>query len=142
MADELMYAWAAGFLDGEGCFGLYGSGASKNVHKATRQPTVSATQVDPAPLLRLTLMFGGKIRRQSRNAPACEWRLTSAAKVIEVVPLVLPYLTVKKGQAECVLEYAKLMNHRGRYYDDENAAARMLLIERFDSLRRPRKMAA
>src|SRR5439155_26696382 len=49
--------WAAGFLEGEGAFGAYG-----NPPRA-RYPRVSASQVNPAPLLRLQQIFGGRIRQ-------------------------------------------------------------------------------
>lgn len=50
-------AWAAGFLEGEGCFVQ---------RKWTRQVSVIGVQVNPEPLLRLQEVFGGSVHLNSR----------------------------------------------------------------------------
>lgn len=49
MIIETDAAWAAGFLDGEGCFSIRVAGDSFH-------PIVEASQVDPRPLLKLQQM--------------------------------------------------------------------------------------
>ncbi len=72
--DDIM--WAAGFLEGEGCF------------QSTRNTAlITATQVQESPLLKLNSVFGGKIRFFSRRNPSgCvtnyyRWELYGAAAV-------------------------------------------------------------
>jgi len=49
--------WAAGFLDGEGCFGINNSNSER----------VSATQDSPQLLRRLQLLFGGTVSPAHRK---------------------------------------------------------------------------
>ena len=55
--------WAAGFLDGEGCFSS----------KSTTQH-VSAQQTDPELLFKLSRLFGGNVRRTYKKYPMPEDR--------------------------------------------------------------------
>lgn len=72
--DDIM--WAAGFLEGEGCFQ-----SSRNT------ALITATQVQESPLLKLDSVFGGKIRYFSRRNPSgyvtnyYRWELYGAAAV-------------------------------------------------------------
>lgn len=62
-------AWTAGFLEGEGSFTCWGKSA-----------TVTASQVQPEPLLRLRHLFGGKLYRYApqnpKHSPFMRWHLT------------------------------------------------------------------
>ena len=49
--------WAAGFLEGEGHFGIYGNNG----------PGVAATQTSLEPLFRLQQLFGGTVGEQKRK---------------------------------------------------------------------------
>lgn len=51
-------AWAAGFIEGEGCYGR--SGGTHN----SQTERIQVAQKDPECLLRLQAMFGGRIGRQ------------------------------------------------------------------------------
>src|SRR3990167_10894405 len=106
-------AWAAGFLDGEGCFQIR-RGSSK-------QPTnylalVEVGQTDQRPLLRIQHLFGGRIaiRKQAtaRWATAYYWIILglNAARMIEVVQ---PYLQLKNEQARVLLEFQATIPRRG-----------------------------
>lgn len=85
-------AWAAGFLDGEGHFGLRGADGS---------PFVEAAQVRTrAPLDRLQVLFGGSIRC---GRSAWRWKLEGRPAVQLALPLLYPYLCVKQEEAHAVL---------------------------------------
>ena len=79
--------WAAGFLEGEGCFTLQ-----------RKQPTVCAAQVDRQPLERLQRVFGyGNIRFLPRYQPnhrhAWQWTILSrraTAVMMTLYPLLSP----------------------------------------------------
>jgi hypothetical protein len=59
--------WAAGFLEGEGCF-----------RAADRTEEAYASQVDPEPLYRLQLLFGGRIQLRTNRRPIYEWQVHGA----------------------------------------------------------------
>lgn len=68
MATAADLYWAAGFLEGEGCFQGAGRG----------QLSIEAAQVQKEPLLRLLRLFGGTIGTYRRKLP---WRTINKWKV-------------------------------------------------------------
>ena len=69
-------AWAAGVLEGEGCFSWY---KKKTLRQQTFQ--IVASQVNEEPLLNMKKLFGGHIWRSfapSRSNPIYLWRTTGA----------------------------------------------------------------
>jgi hypothetical protein len=133
------YAWAAGFMDGEGCFTLIRR--TGKAHEATRCPYVGATQIRRQPLDRLCAMFGGAVHVQKVTKggnTVYQWQVHTAALIREMVPLLLPYLTIKKREAEIVLAYAQEMDtrrNRRQPYTEEQATARMILIDELKAIR-------
>lgn len=111
-------AWAAGFIDGEGCIqiakGTTGDGYTYYSLNLT------ATQLDPEPLEKLRAMFGGSIMLTNsaarRNNPIWRWQAAPVPALAALVAM-LPYLTVKRREAELAIDYqqGKLGrgNHRG-----------------------------
>ena len=62
------YAWAAGFLEGEGCFRKNGG-----------SQCVVVPQVNMEPLVRLQAWFGGRIgRTHTREFPINTWTVTGS----------------------------------------------------------------
>lgn len=107
MKDLLDRAWAAGFIDGEGCISL-----SNCTHPTDSRKHYAAlldvAQVQRAPLDKLVRMFGGTVRLSKQNPHVHYWRLYSvkAARALEAV---LPYLVVKQRQAQLALESISLV---------------------------------
>lgn len=99
-------AWAAGFLEGEGCFGFYGGKRSRGGMR-TAALLVSACQNQSEPLERLQNIFGGVI---SHSASRYEWRLNghAAAPAMEAL---LPEMSERRQNA--ILEALK------RHYDKQ-----------------------
>lgn len=56
MIQTIDIGWVAGFLEGEGCF------QSRKSSKNARDPFVSAVQKESEPLMKLQVLFGGKIK--------------------------------------------------------------------------------
>lgn len=85
--------WAAGFLEGEGCFSV----ASR---KGAR---VQAAQVNRTPLEKLAGMFGGRLRdsKADRNPrwQAITWWTVNGSRALGVMQTLYPLLTEKR-QAE------------------------------------------
>lgn len=94
--------WAAGFFDGEGCISII-------QHKSTlrRYLQVTAAQADLRPLRILQALFGGRLKphKQSTNRPVFFWT-TSCRQASNALSEMLPYLVVKKDQADCALEFS------------------------------------
>lgn len=98
MHPETDLAWAAGFFDGEGYFGV------NDAHNRA-SPFVSVTQKRQMPLLKLQQMFQGSLHYYEYQYSFWVWRLTGAKSVLRVAPVV-PYLVLKKAEAELLLEMA------------------------------------
>lgn len=96
--------YLAGFLDGEGCIGIYGK---------PLRVVVTLVQAELDILLRIQTQYGGKIKTRKRSSPkhnqvwALVWNASSAVDLLEKL---FPYLIVKRPQAQLVLqEWTKLL---------------------------------
>jgi hypothetical protein len=107
-AADLDLAWAAGFLDGEGHFGLPRAGARKNAPDWHRI-RVSATQngesgLPPDVLFKLQRVLGGKIEIHG-EIDDFRWLLEGPERVEAVLLQVRPWLgVIKQEQARSVLQ--------------------------------------
>jgi hypothetical protein len=108
MMNELDLAWAAGFLDGEGCLTVQEC-TKRGAVRPQYQALIDAAQVTPLPLDRLVALFGGQVRPYRK---AFYWRLYNA-KTVPVCEQLLPYLVGKRRQAELLLEFAALRGRQG-----------------------------
>jgi len=87
------YAWAAGFIDGEGY-----TGARKTKH-GTYQLSIQVHQKGREPLDRLQATFGGAVYTTGRLG-IYKWSVQKKELVYDVLNALWPYLTeVKKQQA-------------------------------------------
>lgn len=110
MIDALDAAWAAGFLDADGSFIIRrGKPSTKSGNVSPIYAAeVTAVQVDPRPLFKLSGMFGGSVRvvrgRTAGEAPQhYQWHVTSRM-ALAVIEAVLPYLVTKADQARLAQE--------------------------------------
>ena len=126
-------AWAAGFIDGEGCIQVSKAGRGSRVHVLR----VSASQISRAPLDRLQQMFGGGVYRKATSNPRHRdqwgWEATSHTARRALVAL-LPYLMVKAAEARlAVLFQQSIRTRRGRAANEfdiaEKESFRLALIE-------------
>lgn len=105
-------AYFAGIIDGEGCFCLHRSGA-RDVFGCD----LSVGNTDPRLVQWIHERFGGRISRRQFADKRCKvfyhWHLLSR-DLDTVIPAVLPYLVIKKDQAELMLAYRKTIVPRGR----------------------------
>lgn len=113
MASETDYAWAAGFLEADGCLSLNRGG--------TCTVQISVVQRDPEPIARLQRIFGtsyvvwGAYRPKSRYNPKGRsyhtLRFTSK-HALDALQKMLPYLEYKRPHAEAAI---KLLERRLAY---------------------------
>lgn len=102
--DPLFIGYAAGFIDGEGCFAI-----CTRLHKGCVAPSFEASlvvwQCDPRPLLKLQEVFGGSVHLQVSQRPTCrdayQWRLNGHA-LRRLLVILTPYLIVKAEPAALV----------------------------------------
>lgn len=99
--DELWNAWAAGFVDGEGAVMLMrGTG---QVYIAVR-----VAQVVRAPLDRLVMMYGGKVKEVSktncRNGFIYEWHIYGKNALVALRKM-RPFMMVKGAHVDLIEEY-------------------------------------
>jgi len=94
---EQWLAWAAGFFDGEGCITIVRAGKGVRYYL-----DINVAQADPAPLKIMQALFGGRLAThgQARNRPVYYWK-ASTQQAFRALNEMLPYLVVKREQAEC-----------------------------------------
>lgn len=129
--DELLKrAWAAGFIDGEGCISVVRC-THKGVAREQVQLLLDVGQSKREPLDHLVELFGGRVR--SVRLGAFGWRLygQKAGRVLEAV---LPYLIVKRRQATLGLELLSLKSVQGRTRPDAVYARVLAIAEEFRAL--------
>lgn len=139
MADArtLQVVWAAGFLDGEGCFSLNKRTSNRGVKPSSRCPYLTAAQIDLRPLLELQKIFGGKIRKlrvTTAGNQAYIWEVFGSENLKRVVGELLPYLVLKTEQAQAVYDFAVTMR-RGQEITPEMVAQREAIIARHEMAR-------
>jgi hypothetical protein len=97
-------SYLAGFFDGEGSIVI-----RANDHTIYLQ--VNVTQTDPRPLQLYVDLFGGRVSKMHDKSywkKSYIWQISSH-KAAAALEKMLPYLTVKKAQAELALEFQKLI---------------------------------
>ena len=142
MSMEQLMAWAAGFIDGEAHIGItkIKDGRAGAVRTHRLHPRIVVGQTNREPLERLVEIFGGTVYARSRKAMADHhrtlyvWEASGARRVATVLRAVLPLLTVKRAEAEVLLELAERItaSKHGRWFliDEAEVAARNALAAR------------
>lgn len=105
-------AYLAGFFDGEGSVYLV------HEHTDNYQLFISVSSIDKWILEWFVLAFGGKVNRQYRakgnRKESWQWRMVDC-KAEVVLRALLPYLKLKKPQAELALEFREVrLYHKGQ----------------------------
>ncbi len=109
MLDKVQLAYAAGIMDGEGTIGVYrykGTGTYKN--KISYRPDVSMANTNLKIVKLFKAWFGGTIieKKQIKNYKVMyRWNLCSYDAVQEMISALLPYLQLKRKQAELILKF-------------------------------------
>lgn len=104
---DLDYAWAAGFFDGEGCVYI-DRRKSAGMRAESHSLHLSVGQKVKQPLELLVRLFGGSIRQDTL---IYRWHV-SGPTAANALRFMLPYLTLKKPQAELGLLFQS-QKHQG-----------------------------
>ena len=113
--DPLDLAYAAGVVDSDGCIGVKRSDYAMRVRgdagQAAYAGRVTVKQVTPQAVELLHSMFGGHLLTgkptAKRGRPLMAWNVHSASAV-RVCDALLPYLRIKRAQAENVIALGAL----------------------------------
>lgn len=119
MDKNVMFAYAAGLLDGDGCFSIQKSGG-------TYRTTIQIQMTSRQPVRWLYEQFGGHFgsRPATGNTEALYiWVLGAKPKIAAVIPQLLVYLQTKQLPAMILLEFCQRFNvtRTGRYTPEEYA---------------------
>ena len=106
---KLLVAWAAGFIDGEGCF-LISAQRQKNRNLIPQYVGfLSVEQKDPSPLYILQALWGGSIRRKKTSQTSFasspyhyEWCVRSFVARDALIEL-LPFLQTRVEKAKLII---------------------------------------
>lgn len=118
---ETFWAWLAGFIDGDGSFGVYANGP--NVY-----PKLTIAQKDRAVLDYIveSVGLGSVAMRGHGSTGKVMHALTYGSRAsMEVAKRVLPYLIVKKADAAAMLDFQHIPK-----YERKNAPERNPLYQR------------
>lgn len=124
--DKVQLAYLAGIVDGEGHISI---SRQKSLHCRkgyVHRPVVSISNTQLKLMNRLQAWFGGhikthKLREFMNFKPVYEWNVWSVDEQIDILQNILPYLFLKKTQAEIVLHFLATRGKRGinRVSDEE-----------------------
>lgn len=113
-------AYAAGIIDGEGCIGIWRKLQQQRYLSYDMRVTVS--MIDEWLPNWLRFAFGGSITyhksKQKNRQPQWQWRIT-ANQALAFLILILPYLTIKRPQAELAIAFQQA-SYRATNKTDEN----------------------
>lgn len=141
------YAWAAGFIDGEGTITLKRFRSKYTTRGIHYQPYVSLGQATheghEAGVQKLQDLFGGSISRWASKAPRLQtvsWCVVSR-QAVECLKKVRSYLVVKKKHADLLFRYYETVGKRKAYkVTDEEMAKREAIWTEIRSMNQKGKL--
>ena len=118
-------AYMAGIFDGEGYVGIQSDGKKSKHGKQNLRLRVAVTSTDEWLCQYLKFAMGGGIivlKRVAPNRRTCyHWEL-SYRKAAEFLRLILPYLHLKRPQAELAIKFQEAKGRSTRALDDKKRA--------------------
>jgi len=110
----IQLSYLAGIVDGEGCIRIDKQKASKANNRLTpyHAPHIGVGMTDERIPQLFKKVFGGSLRVEcvpSGRKPLFRWAITGRHKIIPCLEALLPYLIVKRPQAEILIRLAKGM---------------------------------
>ena len=135
--NKLDLAWCAGFLDGEGCFHI---GVSGPLSRRRHKPFVECDQtVTREPLDKLRATLGGAVHQRARptvtGKTVWHWQMSGALMIRKAIDRVLPFLVVKKRDAEILREFCDHIPSKGKRPTSPQLVGQRLLWAQLKALR-------
>lgn len=128
-------AYIAGLFDGEGTISLIGNQGhrTKPAPNGYVSARVEISNTNRVLIDWLQVRLGGQVHTTGKYSPTCKqgykWRAAMTQPALDILEAVLPYLVIKRAQAEIVLEYGKrrqIMTSKLEHYTDLVATVRAL----------------
>lgn len=107
---EILYAYMGGLIDGEGSIKIIRTvKPNKPNEYNTFDAAIRIGMTDKEPIELFKEEFGGSlfVEKRQNYKDIYRWQCAGNKKVPPIVEKILPYLIVKKPQAELLLEYTK-----------------------------------
>lgn len=100
--------YVAGFFDGEGCVGVYRNTSPSLSYYLSTQLTQNRSVAANSIMKHLTETYGGNVSEQitATGRVKLNWQL-AGDKAASFLEDVLPFLVLKKGQAELAVEWQR-----------------------------------
>lgn len=121
---EIDLAYTAGFIDADGSIGIYNRHSARKTNSSCATPTMSISNKskDCLEAIQKSIDGIGKLRCQNRNEKnsnwAVAWILDFRVNEIDfLLPQLLPYLKLKRKQAELII-YAQSLPKRNMEFAD------------------------
>lgn len=131
-------AYAAGYIDGEGCLTLLAQEQNSRTRRLSLRPILIVSGTDERALLHLQQLFGGRRHTQFRAAPQrpCHFWSLVGDELGTCLLAIRPYLWVKGEQAGLLLRMLELRRGRTgpRTPDEEQQALRLQIYEQIRRL--------
>lgn len=106
---ELQKAWLAGFIDGEGNIGLHKIRRVSLTANDNYQVRIQITNTNKQVLELIQSWYGGSLycrpKDNIKHKPEYRWSAENKLLVKQVLLDVFPHLTIKKRQAEVLLQF-------------------------------------
>ena len=120
-------AYFAGLFDGEGSIAVYTNKGDKSARFG-----ITVGMVNPTVIEELRLAFGGSIYKQMRaGRPVYYWR-TFGKRAELVLKILLPFLRVKREEAELAIAYRQY-NYRQGFQQNKQR-----IVDKVHNLRHPK----
>ena len=113
MASETDLAWAAGFIEADGCISITKRAPTGRSTAHTYQASVQVAQSQrrKIALEKLSNLFGGSLSQTKRLH--WTWNLGGHRKAIRCLKAIKPYLVAKANIVDLVLDFSELPKFRG-----------------------------
>lgn len=118
MSEQLVHAWTAGIVDGEGCIALKRNLHGDKIYYSLWLTVGQSGHTYPLVLARLHNQYGGNVccvKRDKRvgRLPSWNWTVTNR-NAEKTLRLITSFLVGKKVQAETAIEYRERGMGRGK----------------------------
>lgn len=133
------FAWAAGFIDGDGCIHAYRAQRKTSIESYNYSLTVTVNQIIVEPLHELREILGGNLstlNSPSLPKPRNQWRLTGATAIARSLPELLPYLVGKRNQAQTMIDLCATFDPSSNRVASQIHVVRWSLIQQLKAQKR------
>ena len=123
---QAVVPYIAGIIDGEGYMGI--RKCKRKSGRVVYAPMVSVKNTNREVLDFCCLYFGGKVYTEQRVSPSGKtfyaWQIVKRKLIINLLETVLPYLIIKKKEAEALLEFFRCCSFGKKRLSEEELSLR------------------